>query len=254
MHIAFIPAKGTSKRVLRKNLQILGGKSLVKITLDFAESLKFFDFIYLSTDSTEIVFSATGSQKHVDAFESMGEGEVLHVRNELFIHKRREGDSNESTPTVVAVLDALRARSHNTGILTILQPTSPFRSHSEFRNLIFEFQKSSAPSMVSVKEMQDIHPLKSFQINEERRIFLPEHQFHYLTTPIQNLPKYFCPDGAYYLINIDYLVTSENILSSESMVYVRSGISTLNIDTNEQMEIARSLFELATTNGEGDSE
>ncbi len=109
MNIAFIPAKGTSNRVPRKNLQLLGGKSLVRITLEFAEDQRLFDYVYLSTDSVEIVRSATGSKQFDQAFLNSEQGVVFHTRNNLYVHKRRDGHSSQSAKTIVPLLDCLNS-------------------------------------------------------------------------------------------------------------------------------------------------
>ena len=52
--IAVIPARGGSKGIKLKNLKKINGKSLVRITADFAHKCKFFDYLALSTDHNKI--------------------------------------------------------------------------------------------------------------------------------------------------------------------------------------------------------
>jgi CMP-N-acetylneuraminic acid synthetase len=239
MNIAFIPAKGTSSRIPKKNLQTLAGLSLTRITLDFAENLDFFDYIYLSTDSKEIVASATDSRLFDDIFVNSDKGSVFHASKNLYIHKRRDGDSKESARTIDPLLDCLKIGMHTTGILTILQPTSPFRTRSEYREMVRRFHAGTANSMFSIKEIQGLHPLKSFQVKSDGELLLTDGQFDYLTTPVQELPQFYAADGAYYITKIDYLLAYKEILAKQTMTYLRKGICTLNIDTLEELETAR---------------
>ena len=53
--LCLIPARGGSKGIKDKNLKKINNKSLVKITIQFAEQLKFLDNIVLSSDSIKIL-------------------------------------------------------------------------------------------------------------------------------------------------------------------------------------------------------
>ena len=53
--LCLIPARGGSKGIKDKNLKKINNKSLVKITIQFAEQLKFLDNIVLSSDSKKIL-------------------------------------------------------------------------------------------------------------------------------------------------------------------------------------------------------
>lgn len=239
MNIAFIPAKGTSNRVPRKNLQKLGDNSLVRISLEFAESLNYFDYIYLSTDSEEVILSATGSRELTDLFTNSENGVVLPARNNLFLHKRLDGDSDEFARTISPLRNCLEVMNQNFGVVTILQPTSPFREHSEFWEIINLFNSVSAPSMISVKQVEDVHPLKCFQLNENGEILIVNQQLQNLTVPIQDLPRYYVADGAYYITRIEHLLSADQILSHHTKVFVRHGLRTLNVDTVEDLLLAR---------------
>lgn len=244
MNIAFIPAKGTSGRVHGKNLQQLKGKSLVRITLDFAEDLRLFDYVYLSTDSVEIVRSATGSTQFDQVFINSEEGVVFHTRKNLYVHKRRDGHSSQSAKTIVPLLDCFNRVGLNSGIVTILQPTSPIRFIAEYQDILRKFQESKAVSMISVKEVLTPHPLKCFQLTEGGDIAFTDAQFDLLTTPQQDLPKYFVADGAFYLSRLDFLMAHEQILAQHTMTHLRQGLRTLNIDTAEELAFAQRLVEI----------
>jgi CMP-N-acetylneuraminic acid synthetase len=243
MNIAFIPAKGTSARVPDKNLQMLGEKSLVQITLEFAESLGLFDRIYLSTDSAEIVGSATRSSQFNKTFLNSNKGEIMHARDELYIHRRRDGDSSQSAQTISPLLNCLSIGSHASGNLTILQPTSPFRLNSEYQEIFRKFHEGSATSLISVRRLEGLHPLKCFQIEIDDSLSVTEERLDFLTTPVQNLPKYYAADGAYYLTKIEHLIANKEILSKQTMTYLRQGIYSLNIDTLEELEFAKRFIE-----------
>ena len=52
--IAYIPARGGSKRIPRKNIKKLGGKPIVAHVIETVKSLDFITKVFVSTDDTEI--------------------------------------------------------------------------------------------------------------------------------------------------------------------------------------------------------
>ena len=52
--LCFIPARGGSKRIPRKNLLPLGGKSLLRRSIDTAIQAEIFDKIIVSSDDPEV--------------------------------------------------------------------------------------------------------------------------------------------------------------------------------------------------------
>ena len=56
--LCLIPARGGSKGIINKNLKKIKNKSLVKISIDFAKSLRYVDKIVVSSDETKILKEA----------------------------------------------------------------------------------------------------------------------------------------------------------------------------------------------------
>lgn len=54
MKIAVIPARGGSKRILRKNIKIFCGKPMIAWSIEAAKASALFDRIFVSTDDAEI--------------------------------------------------------------------------------------------------------------------------------------------------------------------------------------------------------
>ena len=52
--VALIPARGGSKRIPRKNLQIVGGETLIERAIHCAQDAKIIERVYVSTDDDEI--------------------------------------------------------------------------------------------------------------------------------------------------------------------------------------------------------
>ena len=112
--LTVIPAKGTSSRIPRKNLQDLGGKPLVHWTIDAALGVRGFDhYVVVSTDSAEIARVATNAGAH-----------ILERPAELC------RDPAEMSDVVLHALDTLE-ESVQPDTVCVLLPTSPFRTSQQ---------------------------------------------------------------------------------------------------------------------------
>ena len=58
--LGLIPARGGSQRLERKNLAILGGRTLVRRALETALAARCFDTVALSSEDPEILAEAHG--------------------------------------------------------------------------------------------------------------------------------------------------------------------------------------------------
>lgn len=125
--LGIIPARGGSKRLPRKNLADLGGKPLVKWTLDAAIQSGVFDHLWVSTEDEEI-------------------GNIVGE----YWWKRPPELAKDTTPTMPVVLDVL-AR-HNVDIIITLQPTSPFRTSDDIKNSLSMLIHNEAESVISTTE------------------------------------------------------------------------------------------------------
>ena len=59
MNVAIIPARGGSKRILRKNLRLFCNKPIIAWSIEAALASKEFDKVIVSTDDDEIAQFAT---------------------------------------------------------------------------------------------------------------------------------------------------------------------------------------------------
>lgn len=57
-NVLIIPARGGSKRIKRKNLQLINNSSLIQMVIEKAKKAKIFSDIYVSTDDEEIKHTA----------------------------------------------------------------------------------------------------------------------------------------------------------------------------------------------------
>jgi len=158
--LGVIPARGGSKRLPKKNLLELGGKPLVKWTLDTAIQSGVFDHLYVSTEDHEIGAVA---------------GE--------YWWKRTSELAKDTSSTMSVLLDIVSR--HNVDVTCILQPTSPFRTVEDIKNSLSMLKEYQADSVISTTDApSDL----AFQVRWANRleslpnIVVPNGALYWLTT------------------------------------------------------------------------
>ena len=240
---ALIPARGGSKRVPQKNIKMLGSKPLIDWTIEISLECNFFENVIVSTDSLDVIMGSKYLYEYVSEFESILSGQTVSLNNGLLIHKRGEELARDNSKTIQLVQELIKNQNLISKKLMLLQPTSPFRTTSEIREVIQIHEKTTSSSVFSVKRAQSPHPYKSFQVDKLGRIQLDETHLGRLTTPEQELPSMFAPDGAYYLASRDFLMDSESFVSKDSTCFVREGFKTLNIDSEMDFLVAQLIIQ-----------
>ena len=112
--IAFIPARGGSKGIHEKNLQVLGERPLIQWSYDFAKKMNIFDKIVVSSDNKKIL----------DTAENLGAS----------LHHRPGSLSEDGSRVIDAIRHYLKTLSLGDGtILVLLECTSPFRKCDQLK-------------------------------------------------------------------------------------------------------------------------
>jgi len=122
--LAFVPARGGSQGIPRKNLALLAGRPLITYTLDTVRQLSDLVLPFVSTDDDQVAAVCAAEGFPTD-------------------YRRSASLATDTSSIVDAVLEArewLAATTRTTisGIL-ILQPTSPLRNTTELRAAIDRF-------------------------------------------------------------------------------------------------------------------
>lgn len=125
--LGIIPARGGSKRVPRKNIAELGGKPLLKWTLEAAQRSGIFDELWVSTEDREI-------------------GEV--AGKHWFM--RDPSLARDDTPSLPVVMEVFNDMPVD--VVILLQPTSPFRTADDINAAFDLFKRQAAMSVISVTD------------------------------------------------------------------------------------------------------
>ena len=134
--VAIIPARGHSKGILRKNLQLINGKPLVAHSIEAALSTNSLDRVVVSTDDPEI------------RSISIQYGADVIVRPDNI-----SGDTASSESAILHVLDELEKRENYVPEVTVfLQCTSPLTKPADIDNCIKLLIHQNADTALTVTD------------------------------------------------------------------------------------------------------
>jgi CMP-N-acetylneuraminic acid synthetase len=244
----FIPAKGTSSAISKKNLCKVGDRTLTGHAIHACLGSSLVNRVVLSTDSidvaSELVKCVGGKRLKIRKPEE-GTISIYGVKDKIqfVVHWRRPKDATASSPTVDSIIDYLELENSSgldlTKNLLLLQPTSPFRTLEELDEVIRNFLADPSLPLASVKQIQSPHPLKTFEVGHEIQAVFSNEDIMRLTSPRQQLQKRYAFDGAYYINSVANITNQGALIGPKTRVLFRTGYQTINIDTPEDLLLAR---------------
>lgn len=144
--IAFIPARGGSKRVPRKNIKLFAGCPLIFWTIQLARNMDVIDRVIVSTEDQEIAAAAAAAGAEVLRRPGILAGDHVSAA-EVIRH-------------AVAYLEPVR---YHQAILLYLQPTSPLRSEQDVHGCL-SLLLNGCDSAATVTDAA-LHPYQAWRID-----------------------------------------------------------------------------------------
>ena len=214
--LAIIPARGGSKRILRKNIKMLAGKPLISWTIDVAKKVKCIDEIFVSTDNLEI---ANISESH---------GIVVPFLRPAKLSK----DNSKSIDLVLHALENFRRYDW----VLLLQPTSPLRSSLDIENIYKLCIESNASSAVSICEISK-NSEWLYKINNDQKL-LPFQNYNEDIFSKKISSNIFTLNGALYLTKTEFLKKHKSFINEDTLGYVMPKENSVDIDTLDDWKLA----------------
>ena len=228
--IGIIPARGGSKSLPRKNLQILMGIPLIAFTIQSALDSKKIDEVYVSSDDSEILDISKKFGAKTIRRPSQISGD-LSRDNELLEH---------------AISTELKNTSMDS-LIIFLRPSHPIRNPNTIDNAISVFQSSDKfDSLRSMKISNEI-PFKMWRINENGvAINVTDNKsintIDPCNAPRQLLPTTYYQDGYVDVFPISTILNFGNTTGDKVLPFIVNEFSH-DIDTFDDLRIINNKLE-----------
>lgn len=206
--LCFIPARGGSKRIPRKNIAMLQGKPLIAWTIESAKHSKLFDKLYVSSEDDEI----------------------LQIANNwgACTLKRKTGLATDRVTLLDLCLKEIEKLSEKEGYsdLYLLLPTSPFRKASTIRKAWENYVTSDADTLLSVVPCQ--YP-PQWTLRVENNCVSPLYPIDYQSLR-QDLTSSFIHDGGHLITKLSSLAETKSFIGPKTLPFYVSSVEAVDID------------------------
>jgi CMP-N,N'-diacetyllegionaminic acid synthase len=224
--VLYIPAKGRSTGIPRKNLVKLLDKPLLAYSLN------------------EALLVAASPRNVVVSSEDDEIGRLATSCGATHIQRKPElsQDKVRVREVLAAELDALEALGGRDAILVVLLPTSPLRRASHIRDAMDAFMREpTAFSLVSVTA-SPAAPAHQLGLTADRKLTFP-HGIEAVNhnSQRQTIAPSFYPNGAIYIVRLrEFRNFPFFFHPTRTIGFLLDGASAIDIDSPEQLEFAAS--------------
>jgi CMP-N-acetylneuraminic acid synthetase len=223
--LGIVPARGGSRRVKRKNLVELGGRTLVRRALDTALRSGVLDVIVLSSEDDEILAEAPPGVVALPRAPELATDTAL---------------AYDVVKDVLRVMEDERSQGPFDAV-AIVQATSPFTAPEDIRGAVELLESTGAGSVVTVAELAGLtHPLKAKRMEGDRLVPFSEDD---AMRPSQDLPPVWARNGSVYVSRREVLGRGELVSKGDVRGYPMPPERSHDIDTPLDLEFARFLVE-----------
>ena len=223
MRFCIIPARGGSKRILRKNIRDFCGKPMIAWSIEAAIKSKLFDRVIVSTDDDEIALVAKRYGSEVP-----------------FKRPTHLADDYTSTTAVIAhAIEWLNCHGEAADKVCCLYATAPFVKANDLQKGLDILESSGAEYAFSVTNYA--FPIqRSIRITNDQRVemFQPEH----FNTRSQDLEETWHDAGQFYWGNASAWLEARTMFSSNAAPVILPRHRVQDIDTEEDWVYAELMF------------
>lgn len=229
--LAIIPARGGSKGLPGKNIKPLCGKPLIGWTIEQAQSSKYIDEIFVSTDSNEIAAVA----------------EDFGIKVPFLRPAELATDTSPSSAFVLHTIDYYRNKGQEFDYILLLEPTSPLRDITDINIAIEQLlNHDTAKSIVGVSKVEATHP--AFLVDISKEGLLKSYLKEMKTLRRQELSDLYFFEGSLYLSDIEFYIKEQTFYHDLTLPYVVPKYKAYEIDDIVDFYIVEKILELKLKN------
>ena len=212
MKIAVIPARSGSVELPNKNLQVIGGKSLLNRVIDFTIEADLFDKIIVTTNYSAHLFQ----------------------NDEVDVRHRPENLATSQTTMVEVLMDVIEAfQLDPKDTIVLLQPTSPYRSKEDLVKVLELMEQYD--SVITVKEVELNPALFVTPVNVTE---LESKQVEANQTNRQIHQKQYYPNGNLFGVTVGAFLKFQSFYGGKLGYILQKGKYNVDINTKEDLKLA----------------
>ena len=209
-----VPARAGSKGVPNKNFLKIDGVPLLKYTLNQLKEVTTKDMLtVVSTDSKE--------------------GLRIAMQYDVETPLRPPNLSTDHAKTVDLLIYIIKQYKKNNiefSNVMLLQPTSPLRSKEDISQAMALFIRKQVKSLVSVYELEGINETYLYKkTSNENGLAISD--MHNKGGRRQEEKALFVRNGAIYIVNTDFLLNKNQLISNDVVLYEMPKSRSINIDS-----------------------
>lgn len=226
--LAFIPARGGSKRIPDKNIKLLNNKPLISYTIETAKKSKYINRIVVSTDSEKI---ANIARKYGADVPFLRPKEIS------------QADSTEMQFFEHALNWFSKYENYEPDLIVLLYPTSPFRKPESIDKAIEEMMKHpEADSLRSVKLCSE-HPYKMWVIEDGYlKPFIKGKDPNIHTLSYHLLPTVYIQNASIYITKIATIRNKKSPTGDIIVPFIMDEIESIDINNPIDFKFAELLI------------
>jgi pseudaminic acid cytidylyltransferase len=231
--LAIIPARGGSKRILRKNIKFFLGKPIISYSIEAALKSNLFDEVMVSTDDEEI-------------------REVALKYGAKVPFLRSDKNANDYATTVDVLKEVLETYKRQEKIFdyfVCIYPTAPFVSENLLTKAFDKLLKNKLDCVFSVLKYG--FPIqRAMKINERDKIEMIDGSK--INTRSQDLQPSFHDAGQFYALNVNSFLQKQKLWTNNTGCLEINELEAQDIDTETDWKLAELKYKLLS-DGKGNS-
>jgi len=222
--VCVIPARGGSKGIVNKNLQIINGIPLVARSAIASKSVKEISETYVSSDSDEIL----------EAGKRCGAKPIK--RPAVF-----SDDISSTEDVLLHFIEVLAENNIKPDVLVYLQCTSPFTTSIDVK-LVIDALLLNEQIDCAFSAMEDHRFL--WKVNHENVGEGVNHKAYEQRSRRQDLSITYRENGAVYAVRVPALLRNKNRFGAKALPVIAGGNMPFEIDNIAELKMARLLTPL----------
>lgn len=219
--VCVIPARGGSKRILRKNLKGFCGKPILAYSIQNALKCGIFSQIIVSSDDTEILNYAT----------TLG---VTALKRPKYL----SDDYTGTREVILHTIEALDLKAES--FVCCLYATAPLLDSSTLKNAFLQAKENAQDCYCFSAVEYDYSPFRAFTLTQGKNTMLFKKHFNKRS---QDLEKVYHDAGQFYFAKAKIWKERENIFEN-SLSFILPQSRVQDIDTLEDWNLAELKYKI----------